>query len=186
MEVLPSVRWHVLLAKACRTPLWPDSIKHRCVAIHVLDSFSFAFRHRWCPQSRLRTQAIFPGFTLHSFISPSYSAFSAGKCLSHVLLGVGLLSSAELDQHLFLPHMGITFNLVCVISLPFIYPWSVMLSPHGLALISRSRWLCFPHSLRFSCFLTGVLHTATYYYIELYDTILLFWVVNKHTTSTLG
>ena len=41
----------------------------------------------------------------------------------------------------------------------------------------------FPASL-LACYI--LLHTATYYYIELYDTILLFWVVNKHTTNTLG
>ena len=27
LKVLLSVRWHVLLAKACQTPLWPDNVK---------------------------------------------------------------------------------------------------------------------------------------------------------------
>ena len=63
LKVLPSVRWHVLLAKACQTPLWPDNVEHRWVTIHMLDSSSFTFRHRWCPQSGLRVQAIFPGST---------------------------------------------------------------------------------------------------------------------------
>ena len=67
LKVFPSVRWHVLVAKACQTPLWPDNVEHRWVTIHMLDSSSFTFRHRWRPQSGLRVQAIFPGSTLHSF-----------------------------------------------------------------------------------------------------------------------
>ena len=176
LKVLPSVRWHVLLAKACQTPLWPDNVEHRWVTIHMLDSSSFTFRHRWCPQSGLRVQAIFPGSTLHSF--HLFELFSilcwevSGTCLPWGWSAQFLLS---LTSTFFLPHMGTTLCLVCAISLPFICSWSVMLNLHRFALISSSRWICFPSLRFFPASLLAVLHAISlhgyYFYITLYTVL---------------